>query len=491
MFNVFDIFKIGIGPSSSHTMGPWRASIDFIQFLKNKNIFSKVIKIQVELFGSLAKTGKGHGTNMGIVMGLLGKSPEDIEADKIPYYLEKIKIERKITLSPNIKIDFCIDKDIIYTFNEKEGIFSKDKLSHPNTMIFYCRIEGDNQHKEYQIKYFSVGGGFIEKKRLGKKINKKFISQIDSAKDLINCCNKNNFSIIDLVKKNELCYYKDESELNTFLDKIIEKMIQSVYHGCHNEGILPGGLNVHRRAKKIYQSLLKKNKTTYDSKGSKEALEEWLNFINKESKNFEDVSDLVICFALAVNEENACYRKIVTSPTNGSAGVIPAVLFYAMFLNYVSTNLFDKKKRNFLLCASEIASLFKKKSTISAATGGCQAEIGVSSAMAAGSLTMLKGGDIYQILTASEIAMEHHLGLTCDPIGGLVQVPCIERNTMGTMKAIVASKLSLYTDYNKTIVDLDEVIKTMWETAKDMNLKYKETAEGGLAQHVSVKYSDC
>lgn len=490
--SVFDIFKIGIGPSSSHTMGPWKAALDFAESLKTENKISKVVKIQIELFGSLAKTGKGHGTDMGVMMGLLGEIPEEIDPDKIPALISKIHKEKKIHLLQEKEISFYPSKDIIYTFDEQKGILSKEKLSHPNTLIISCQIKNKNKIEEYKIKYVSIGGGFIEKGKQKNKSNKNFIYSINSAQDLIDNCKKNNFSIVDLIKKNELCH-KTKEELNIFLDKIIRTMLESVYHGCHTEGIIPGGLNVHRRAKEIYQSLTEKSKDkpTYEKKPTKKTIDEWVNFINKESKNFTNTSNWVACFALAVNEENACYRKIVTSPTNGSAGVIPAILLYSICLDNTPNRLSIQQQRDFLFCAGEIASLFKKGSTISAAAGGCQAEIGVSSAMAAAALTMLKGGNIYQIMTASEIAMEHHLGLTCDPIKGLVQIPCIERNTMGAMKAIMASNLAFYTDYKKTVVHLDEIIKTMWQTAKDMNSKYKETAEGGLAQHVSVKFSEC
>lgn len=492
--SIFEVFKIGIGPSSSHTMGPWKISLDFVEELKRKNVFDVVTAIQIELLGSLCKTGKGHGTDLGIVMGLLGEKPDTIDQLSIANKLEQVQSEKKINIFAEKVINFNPKKDIIFTLNTNKAVLFKGKLKHPNTMVMVAHFKNK---PSYKITYHSIGGGFIE--RAGKKTeflldnNKNFTYPISSADDIISHFKNHALGLDEQVMANELCW-KTEKELNTFINQLIDNMIASVYRGCHSEGVLPGGLRVNRRAKNIYQFLIKKypkkKPPLYNPTPSRETLENWINFIRSlEEKNFEIISNWVICFALAVNEENASYRRVVTAPTNGAAGVIPAVFLYYLCFNQKSVSF--KQKRKFLLCASEIGSLFKKGATISAAAGGCQAEIGVSSSMAAGALTSVKGGSIHRILMASEIAMEHHLGLTCDPIKGLVQVPCIERNSMGAMKALTATQIALRSDPNKNIVQLDDVIKTMWQTAKDMNTKYKETSEGGLSTNVSVNFTEC
>jgi L-serine dehydratase len=301
---------------------------------------------------------------------------------------------------------------------------------------------------------------------------------IDNAKMLLQHCTDNNKSISEIVFENEKSM-RSESQIDAELMRIWNTMLECMYIGCHSEGVLPGGLNVRRRAFDMHQNLI--GLANYESP------QEWLETIRKTEVKFRQILKWVSCFALAVNEVNAALGRVVTAPTNGSAGVIPAVLMYYLVIENHQAG--EKEIKQFLLVAGEIGSLFKQGSTISAAMGGCQAEIGVSSAMAAAALCELMGGSPAQVSMAAEIAMEHHLGLTCDPIGGLVQVPCIERNTMGAIKAINAAELALETDALNVKVPLDKVIHTMWETAKDMNSKYKETSEGGLA--IAVNLADC
>jgi len=331
--------------------------------------------------------------------------------------------------------------------------------------------------------FYSIGGGFVvqeERKRAEKKkiAFECFPRPIEKATDLVQYCENENKSVSQIVLENER-YLNTDEEIDQRLKQIWDVMLDSMYTGCHTEGILPGGLNVRRRAFDTHQKL--KKGASYNDKY------EWIEAIRGTEVRFREILKWVSCFALAVNEVNASLGRVVTAPTNGSAGVIPAVMMYYMVIENHDANFQDIKK--FMLVAGEIGSLFKKGATISAAMGGCQAEIGVSSAMAAGALTELMGGSPAQVMIASEIAMEHHLGLTCDPIGGLVQIPCIERNAMGAIKAINACEMALDRDAANAKVPLDKVIDTMWQTAQDMNTKYKETSEGGLA--INVGMADC
>jgi L-serine dehydratase len=334
---------------------------------------------------------------------------------------------------------------------------------------------------EYASTFYSIGGGFVVKENSTKdnpKSAKPFPFPIEIADQLLAYCKKENKKISEIVLENEKTLRSTET-INKDLIKIWETMLECMFTGCHTEGTLPGGLNVKRRAYDIHQGI--KGTLPYSSP------HEWLETIRKTEVKFRQILKWVSCFALAVNEVNASLGRVVTAPTNGSAGVIPAVLMYYLVIENHKAG--EEEIRQFLLVAGEIGSIFKKGATISAAMGGCQAEIGVSSAMAAGALCELMGGSPEQVLMAAEIAMEHHLGLTCDPIGGLVQIPCIERNAMGAIKAINAAELALETDAKNAIVPLDKVIATMWETAKAMNSKFKETSEGGLA--VAVNLPDC
>ena len=469
--SVFDMLKIGVGPSSSHTLGPWRAAERWINELIESNIFEKIDTITVDLYGSLSLTGKGHATDYAVMLGLCGSDPETIQTASIHALIETIKCEGVLLLNNERPIGFNPKSDI--RFNKKFLPF------HANALTFTAFINSE-AHKST---FYSIGGGFvIKEERTNHKKNFEikctFPYPIEKGTELIQFCNNLNKSISDVVLENEKSI-RSEEDIDSELKRIWDTMLDCMYLGCHTEGILPGGLSVRRRAYDMHSKL--KGSTPYTNPY------EWLNGIRTTEVKFRQILKWVSCFALAVNEVNASLGRVVTAPTNGSAGVIPAVLMYYMVIENHDANFEDIKR--FLLVAGEIGSIFKKGATISAAMGGCQAEIGVSSAMAAGALCELSGGTPEQVLVAAEIAMEHHLGLTCDPIGGLVQIPCIERNAMGAIKAINASELALDTNPTNVKVPLDDVVNTMWETAKDMNTKYKETSEGGLA--VRVNMADC
>jgi len=466
------MLKIGIGPSSSHTLGPWRAAERWIQHLKNKDLFKNTVGLKVNLYGSLSLTGKGHATDLAAMLGLAGTDPEYIPINDIDSIIKSIHSKQQINFGGLSLVNFNPEKDII--FNREFLPF------HPNGIEFTAYM--DNGHIESDT-YYSIGGGFVVREALKHakeniEIHKTFPYPIQKAKDLENYCKEEQLKVSEIVLKNEQSLRTNE-QINHELLRIWNTMLECMYTGCHTDGTLPGGLNVKRRAFDMHLKL--KGDTSYNSP------DEWLNSIRHTEVKFRQILKWVSCFALSVNEVNASLGRVVTAPTNGSAGVIPSVLMYYLVIENHKAG-FDEIKQ-FLLVAGEIGSLFKKGATISAAMGGCQAEIGVSSAMAAAGLCELLGGSPEQVMIAAEIAMEHHLGLTCDPIGGLVQIPCIERNSMGAIKAIHAAELALETDPEHTKVPLDKVIDTMWETAKDMNTKYKETSEGGLA--VRVNLADC
>ena len=468
---VFDMFKIGIGPSSSHTLGPWRAAQYFISALVKINQLENVCGLVVNLYGSLAKTGLGHGTDVAILLGLSGDDPIIFDVDDVIPKYNRIKDNRELFLKGVHPIEFDYQNNLIFHWNEINDF-------HPNGMSFVAFF---NDGSAFCENYYSIGGGFVvqkeEKSIVTSKVDLPY--PVDTASDLINWTDKLDCKISELVFKNELVL-RDEASTRSKMDDIFHVFSASVYKGCHSFGNLPGGLNVQRRAGELNKKWLKASSyTNFDS---------WIKKIGIGDKSFESILDWVSCFALAVNEVNASFGRVVTAPTNGSAGVIPAVLLYMIIFRNKSE---QSSIYQFLATASEIGSIFKKGATISAAMGGCQAEIGVSSAMAAGALTECLGGSSRQVVMASEIAMEHHLGLTCDPIGGLVQIPCIERNSMGAIKAILASQLALNSDPKHAKVSLDAVIATMWETAIDMNSKYKETAEGGLAKKVPISLAEC
>jgi L-serine dehydratase len=438
--------------------------------LKSQYSLSEVVSVKVLLYGSLAKTGKGHGTDVAIQLGLAGDDPVTFDVNQIDEKIRNIASGKKMMLDGSQEVNFDPATDI-------EFLYSESLPFHPNAVTFLVSLKHDIQFAET---YYSVGGGFVLKE--GEVNSSNGVSlpfPIDKADELLHWCRKTGLSISEVVMENELVW-RSESETRAGLLKIWSVMKECMYRGCHTQGVLPGGLNVKRRAADLNKRLLRQQEYS-DYEG-------WIEAIRSGGHDFKYILDWVSCFALAVNEENASFGRVVTAPTNGAAGVIPAVLQYLVVFNDGNR---EDKILQFMLTAAEIGSIFKKGATISAAMGGCQAEIGVSSAMAAAGLTEALGGTQRQVLMAAEIAMEHHLGLTCDPIAGLVQVPCIERNTMGAIKAITACQLALQSTPDFAKVSLDAVIRTMWETAKDMSFKYKETAEGGLAVNIPISLPEC
>lgn len=468
--SVFDMFKIGVGPSSSHTLGPWRAAQRFVQTLHNRNLFSSVTGLTVLLYGSLAKTGKGHGTDVAVLLGLSGADPVTFDVSLIEATVAAIANELTLHLDGHLPVQFDPSKDLQFLFTETLPF-------HPNALTFLARVNNGDHFSET---YFSVGGGFVVKE--GEQPGAEEVSlpfPVNNSADLLHWCLKTGMAIHEVVLENENAW-RSEKETRDGVLRIWEVMKACTFRGCHTTGTLPGGLMVKRRAAELARRLLKGK--TYHS------YDEWIAAIKAGGNSFQYILDWVSCFALAVNEENAAFGRVVTAPTNGAAGVIPAVLHYYLVFGDGVT---EEKIVQFMLTASEVGSIFKKGATISAAMGGCQAEIGVSSSMAAAALTEVTGGTQRQALMAAEIAMEHHLGMTCDPIAGLVQVPCIERNTMGAIKAITASQLALQSAPDYAKVSLDAVVETMWDTALDMSTKYKETAEGGLAVNIPLSLSEC
>jgi L-serine dehydratase len=431
---------------------------------------SRIEKVQVKLYGSLAKTGKGHGTDIAVMMGLSGADPVTFDTSLLTPTIDGIKNSHKIKLQGIKEVPFDYNEDLLFLKRESLPY-------HPNAMSLTATFTDKTEQTET---YYSIGGGFVAKEG-EEKTAKNYISvryDVSDGDELLTNCMGAGLNISELVLENEKAW-RSPAETKAGIERIWDTMVDCIWRGCHASGILPGGLNVSRRAALMNKKLLKGH--AYANK------EEWLKAIRTTADTFQDVLNWVSCFALAVNEENAAFGRVVTAPTNGAAGVVPSVLMYQQIFCKGT----EQDVIRFITTASEIGALFKRGATISAAMGGCQAEIGVSSAMAAGALTECMGGDPSQALQAAEIAMEHHLGMTCDPIGGLVQIPCIERNTMGSVKAITAAQLALQSDPNVAKVSLDAVIKTMWETAKDMNMKYKETADGGLAETVPLSLPEC
>ncbi|MBF6607589.1 MAG: L-serine ammonia-lyase [Flavobacterium sp.] len=469
--SVFDMLKIGVGPSSSHTLGPWRAAERFLAELRAKGLLSKTERIKVDLYGSLSLTGKGHATDLAVMLGLSGQDPETIPIKNIQGIVRKIEESQEIVLGNEFTISFSFLQDIV--FNRNFLPF------HANGMTFTAYTAT----KHFSSTFYSIGGGFVVKEERANALKKNEIKcafpyMIQNAAQLLEFATSENKMISEIVYENERSMRHDDV-IHRELMRIWETMLECMYIGCHSEGILPGGLNVRRRAFDMHQNLI--GLANYTNP------QQWLESIRGTEVKFRQILKWVSCFALAVNEVNAALGRVVTAPTNGSAGVIPAVMMYYLVIENHQAG--EKEIKQFLMVAGEIGSIFKKGSTISAAMGGCQAEIGVSSAMAAAALCEVMGGSPAQVLMAAEIAMEHHLGMTCDPIAGLVQIPCIERNTMGAIKAINAAELAMETDPRNAKVPLDKVVDTMWQTARDMNTKYKETSEGGLA--VAVNMADC
>jgi len=452
--SVFDLFSIGIGPSSSHTVGPMKAANAFIDNLKAEGKLSPVHRLTIELFGSLAFTGKGHGTDYAILSGLEGENPESVNPDSINPRAHEIIEQKIINLNGSQQISFNYLQDFIFNF--------KDLLpAHTNGLRF--TVYDAKQEKLHSDIYYSIGGGFIltEEQAIHpyQVEANNFPYPFTTAKQLLDLCENNHLTIQELMMANE-CSLRPEAEVKIRLRRIAQIMHECIEKGCHSPGILPGGLNIKRRAPDLYQKLLVKGKPT--SKDHMDSME-WLNL-----------------YAIAVNEENAAGGRVVTAPTNGAAGIIPATLHY--YLTFYPQAK-PEEAIDFLLVAGAIAILYKKGASISGAEVGCQGEVGVASSMAAGALTALLGGSLAQIENAAEIAMEHHLGMTCDPINGLVQIPCIERNAMGSVKGMNAARLALLGD-GQHYVSLDKVIATMRQTGKDMMTIYKETSQGGLAANL-------
>ena len=471
--SVFDMLKIGVGPSSSHTLGPWRAAERWLRELREDGDFERVTAVRIHVYGSLSLTGKGHATDMAIVLGLLGADPETVPIADVPALVAEVAETGVLRFGESRPLPFAVARDLLWhqTFMP----------FHANALSFEATLDTGLLRVDT---YYSIGGGFVvREERVNARENLRTFAEfpfpIQTGAELLAHCRAQRSCISDLVLANERSIRSD-ADIDAGLRRIWDTMLECVYVGCHTEGVLPGGLGVKRRAAGLNRSLLGPEPSYHDA-------ETWLAAIRGKEVRFREILKWVSCFALAVNEVNASLGRVVTAPTNGSAGVIPAVLLYYLAIEDHHGG-FPEIKR-FLLVAGEVGSIFKKGATISAAMGGCQAEIGVSSAMAAAGLTELLGGTAEQVLMAAEIAMEHHLGLTCDPIGGLVQVPCIERNSMGAIKAINAAELAVGGDPAEAKVPLDKVVSTMWATAQDMHRKYKETSEGGLA--VGVALSDC
>ena len=467
--SIFDILKIGVGPSSSHTLGPWRAAQRAVRRWQELGVFDSIVAVQVDLYGSLAKTGRGHMTDVAVMLGLSNEDPVTCRTAAIPATIDSIRRSRAITLGGRRPIRFDSTADC--RFNTRISL-----PLHPNALTFTAVLTDGSTHAET---YYSVGGGFIvqegESDQGGAPVTLPF--PIESARDLLDHCARHGLTVPEVVWRNELTWRTPE-EIHRGLGAIWETMKACVFRGCHTGGVLPGGLGVVRRAAALSNGMLAASWPDADS---------WIEAIRTSRPAFQQTLAWVSCFALAVNEENAAFGRVVTAPTNGAAGVIPAVLLHCLCFCEGDENDIEP----FLLTAAEIGSIIKKGATISAAMGGCQAEIGVSSAMAAAGLTQCLGGSAPQVAMAAEIALEHHLGLTCDPVAGLVQIPCIERNTMGAIKAITASTLALAGEPSDAKIPLDAAIGSMWQTALDMNAKYKETAEGGLALQIAVNVTEC
>jgi L-serine dehydratase len=454
--STFDLFKIGIGPSSSHTVGPMRAAVRFVErWLKDSGSLAETVRVRAELFGSLALTGRGHGTDKAVLMGFEGHWPNKIDPDAIPATLERIRKEKRIRLLGSHEIDFDEKTDLVFNKRQKLPF-------HSNGMRFSAYAADGRELATRD--YYSVGGGFVVNQ--DEAAENRIVADtttlpypFHSGDELIALCAKHQLSIAELMFANEQAWRTPE-EIRSGLREIWSAMQSCLARGTREAGVLPGGLKVTRRAPAMYSDL---------SSRPEAAMKDPLT-----------VLDWVNLYALAVNEENAAGGRVVTAPTNGAAGIIPAVMhYYERFCPGANEQgIFD-----FLLTAAAIGILYKENASISGAEVGCQGEVGVACSMAAGGLTAVLGGSLGQVENAAEIGMEHNLGLTCDPIGGLVQIPCIERNAMGAVKAINASRMALRGD-GKHRVSLDKVIKTMRDTGRDMQEKYKETSRGGLAVNV-------
>lgn len=464
-YSVFEVFRIGLGPSSSHTVGPMTAVANFLAELEKRVVLDCVARVQVSLYGSLALTGIGHGTDLAVIAGLLGETPEHVDPWQIRARVDAVMIEQRLQLAGKHEIRFLPASDL--QFHKVLAL-----PEHPNGMVLEA-FDGDGQSLHGNT-YFSIGGGAVLDRAAMAASRRSGSDEVPhrpvrysfgSAAELLALCSEHKLSIADIVWRNELAY-QDEAATRRKLLEVWAVMRECVARGLQTEGVLPGGLNVKRRAPSLYRQASDK--------------------LGKLGADFRAM-DTVSAFAIAVNEENASGGRVVTAPTNGSAGVVPAVLsYYTQFCEAGDDQRAQEDAvLKFLLTAAGIGMLYKKNASISAAEMGCQGEIGVSCSMAAAGLAAVLGASSEQIENAAEIAMEHNLGMTCDPIGGLVQVPCIERNSMGAVKAINAARLAMMDD-GRHLVSLDAVIETMRQTGHDLQSKYKETSLGGLA--VTVVY---
>lgn len=462
MISIFDLFSIGVGPSSSHTVGPMRAGHAFVQALMDNQQLIQTTHVKIEIFGSLAHTGHGHATDKAILMGLEGYLPENIDPDFIIPRFDAILMEHQLNLFGQQQIPFNFTQDFI--FNKKDLL-----PRHTNGMRFTAYDA--NQQILLQKDYYSIGGGFIitgdedlnSQHTGGNTVPYPF----DTAEELLALCHQHDMSIADIMFANEVSVRPAE-EVRARIMKIVAIMLSCIERGCKTDGVLPGELAVHRRAPGLARKLLENKKMPLSHEQTDSM--DWLNV-----------------YAIAVNEENAAGSRVVTAPTNGASGIIPAVL------NYYKTfyaNASEQKIIDFMLTAAAIAVLYKKGASLSAAEVGCQGEVGVASSMAAGALAAVLGGTMTQVASAAEIAMEHNLGLTCDPIAGLVQIPCIERNAIGAVKAVNVARLALMESGEHKKVSLDKVIETMKRTGHDMSHMYKETSLGGLAK-IKVNVIEC
>jgi L-serine dehydratase len=457
--SVFDLFKIGIGPSSSHTVGPMRAARMFVARLAAESLLTEVTRVKAELFGSLGATGKGHGSDKAVLLGLAGHEPDTVDVEAVPAMLEAIRGQGCIALGGGPAVPFEEKPDLI--FHRRQSL-----PFHANGMRFTAFDAGGS---ELIAKvYYSVGGGFVVSDEVAADGSRQKSVAPDptvlplpfrSGAELLELTRTHHCSIAEVMRRNER-YWRNDAEIDAGLMRIWRVMQDCVARGCRTEGVLPGGFQVRRRAAALYRDL-----TAHPEAALKDPLQ---------------VMDWVNLYALAVNEENAAGGRVVTAPTNGAAGIVPAVLhYYARFVPGAN----DRGVVDFLLTAAAIGILYKENASISGAEVGCQGEVGVACSMAAGALCAVMGGTPEQVENAAEIGMEHHLGLTCDPVGGLVQIPCIERNAIAAVKALNACRMALRGDGTHH-VSLDKVIKTMRETGADMLTKYKETARGGLAVNI-------
>ncbi|SEP51509.1 L-serine ammonia-lyase [Amycolatopsis saalfeldensis] len=451
--SVFDLFSVGIGPSSSHTVGPMRAARTFVDGLAEEGTLGSVARVQAELFGSLGATGFGHGSDKAVLLGLSGERPEEINTDTVPAKVAAIRESGRLLVRGEHEVVFVEDTDL--TMHRRKSL-----PAHPNGMVFRAFDAEGGLLRERT--YYSVGGGFVRDESY--ETDAVFVEDstpvpypFRTGADLLKHCADTGLPASEIMMRNELSW-RSREEVRSGLLAIWAVMAECVENGCAHEGVLPGGLKVPRRAKALHDKLIAE-----DGVGDPLYAMDWVSL-----------------YALAVNEENAAGGRVVTAPTNGAAGIIPAVLhYYQRFIRGSS----DDGIVTFLLAAGAIGSILKQTGSISGAEVGCQGEVGSASAMAAAALTEVLGGSPAQVENAAEIGVEHHLGLTCDPVGGLVQIPCIERNAVGASKAIHAARMAMRGD-GSHVVTLDKAIKTMRETGADMSVKYKETARGGLAVNV-------